>query len=38
MEKHFHEIRDAIHAFAHLDSDERKVVDSAPLQRLRHIH
>ena len=38
MEKHFHEIRDAIHVFAHLDSDERRVVDSAPLQRLRHIH
>lgn len=38
MVKHFHEIRDAVHAFARLDSDERKVVDSVPFQRLRHIH
>ena len=38
MTKHFHEIRDAIHIFARLDSDERKVLDSRPFQRLRHIH
>jgi len=38
MEKHFHEIRDAVHAFVHLDSDERAVLDSRPFQRLRHIH
>lgn len=33
-----HEIRDPIHVFVRLDSDERKVLDSAPFQRLRHIH
>ncbi len=33
-----HEIRDAIHVFVRLDSDERKVVDSPPYQRLRDIH
>ncbi len=38
MAKHIHEIRDAIHVFARLDSDERKVLDSGPFQRLRHIH
>ena len=38
MSKYHHEIRDPIHAFIRLDSDERKVLDSRPLQRLRHIH
>ncbi len=38
MNKRRHEIRDAIHTFIHLDSEERKVVDSRPFQRLRHIH
>lgn len=38
MSKHFHEIRDPIHGFVRLDSDERKVLDSRPFQRLRHIH
>jgi len=38
MAKHIHEIRDAIHVFARLDSDERKVLDSRPFQRLRNIH
>lgn len=33
-----HEIRDPIHTFIHVDSDERKVIDSPPVQRLRHIH
>ena len=33
-----HEIRDPIHVFIRLDSDERKVLDSPPFQRLRHIH
>ncbi len=37
MTKLFHEIRDPIHIFVHLDSDERKVLDSRPFQRLRHI-
>ena len=36
--KQFHEIRDPIHVFLRLDSDERKVLDSRPVQRLRHIH
>lgn len=38
MSKHVHEIRDPIHVFIHLDTDERRVLDSAPFQRLRHIH
>jgi HD superfamily phosphohydrolase len=37
MAKLFHEIRDPIHVFIHLDSDERKVLDSRPFQRLRYI-
>lgn len=36
--KNIHEIRDPIHIFIHLDSDERKVLDSRPFQRLRYIH
>jgi len=36
--KYEHEVRDPIHTFIHFDSDERKVIDSRPLQRLRHIH
>ena len=36
--KRYHEIRDPIHGFIKLDSDERRVLDSAPVQRLRHIH
>jgi len=38
MAKDKHEIRDPIHVFIRLDSEERKVVDSPPFQRLRHIH
>jgi HD superfamily phosphohydrolase len=38
MNKHVHEVRDPIHVFVRLDSDERKVLDSRPFQRLRHIH
>jgi hypothetical protein len=38
MKKRTHEIRDPIHTFIRLDSDEREIVDSPPLQRLRHIH
>lgn len=33
-----YEIRDAVHTFVRLSSDERRVLDSAPVQRLRHIH
>ena len=36
--KRYHEFRDPIHGFITLDSDERRVLDSAPVQRLRHIH
>jgi HD superfamily phosphohydrolase len=38
LTKEFHEIRDPIHVFVRLDSAERRVLDSLPLQRLRHIH
>lgn len=38
MSKYIHEIRDPIHVFVRLDSDERSVLDSRPFQRLRHIH
>ena len=38
MLKSSHEIRDPIHVFIRLDSDERRVLDSRPFQRLRHIH
>jgi len=37
MTIHWHEIRDPIHIFVRLDTDERKVLDSRPFQRLRHI-
>jgi uncharacterized protein len=36
--KHSHEFRDPIHTFISVRSDERKVIDSRPFQRLRHIH
>ncbi len=36
--KHNHEFRDPIHVFITVDSDERRVVDSRPFQRLRHVH
>src|ERR1700726_3414148 len=36
--KHNHEFRDPIHTFISLRTDERRVVDSRPFQRLRHIH
>lgn len=38
MTKRMHEIRDPVHVFVRLDSQERKVLDCWPLQRLRHIH
>ncbi|WP_133512726.1 HD domain-containing protein [Candidatus Thiosymbion oneisti] len=38
MPKNVHEIRDPIHVFVRLSNDERKVLDSRPFQRLRHIH
>ena len=38
MQKSWHEIRDPIHVFIRLDSDERRVLDTRPVQRLRKIH
>lgn len=38
MTKRVHEIRDPIHIFIHLDSDERRVVDCRAFQRLRYVH
>lgn len=38
MRQKIHEIRDPIHVFIRLDTDERRVLNSWPLQRLRHIH
>src|SRR5438034_1010927 len=38
MIKRLHEIRDPIHTFIRLETDERAVLDSRPFQRLRHIH
>ncbi len=36
--KRTHELRDPIHSFIRMSSDERRIVDSLPVQRLRHIH
>jgi len=36
--KNTHEIRDPIHGFIKITDDERRILDSAPVQRLRHIH
>src|SRR6266852_3136042 len=38
MPKHKHEIRDPIHNFISVSSDERQVIDSFAFQRLRYIH
>lgn len=38
MPKRHFEVRDPVHTFIHLDPFERKVLDSEPFQRLRHIH
>ncbi len=38
MSKIIHEIRDPIHTFIRITTEERKVLDSRPFQRLRHIH
>ncbi|MDY0383190.1 HD domain-containing protein [Trichlorobacter sp.] len=38
MAKEFHELRDPIHVFIRMDSDERNVLNSRPFQRLRHVH
>lgn len=36
--KHSHEFRDPIHTFISVRTEERKVIDSRPFQRLRQIH
>lgn len=36
--KWFHEIRDPVHNFIRVTEHERRVINSAPVQRLRHIH
>lgn len=38
MVKTLHEFRDPVHTFIKVDTEERKVIDSRPVQRLRHIH
>lgn len=38
MAKNFHEIRDPVYGFIKLDSEERQILNSWPLQRLRFIH
>ena len=38
MTKVIHEIRDPIHNFIMLNNDERTILNSRPLQRLRNIH
>ena len=38
LPKYTHEIRDPIHVFIRLNTDERRVLDSDHFQRLRHIH
>ena len=38
LPKRIHEIRDPIHVFVRLNTDEREVLDSRPFQRLRDVH
>ncbi|MFZ2491129.1 MAG: HD domain-containing protein [Thermoanaerobaculia bacterium] len=38
MAKELHEFRDPVHTFIVVSADERRVIDSRPFQRLRHIH
>lgn len=38
MRKTLHEFRDPVHVFVHADDDEREIIDSAPVQRLREVH
>jgi uncharacterized protein len=38
MSKRLFEVRDAVHGFVEFDEDERRIIDSQPFQRLRHIH
>ncbi len=36
-QKTIHEVRDPVHVFIHLDSDDRRILDAPPVQRLRYI-
>lgn len=38
VRKRAHEFRDPVHTFICVDDRDRKVIDSAPVQRLRNIH
>jgi uncharacterized protein len=38
MGKTLHEFRDPVHTFVIVNTDERRIIDSRPFQRLRHIH
>lgn len=38
MAKTTHEVRDPVHGFVLFDNFERRLIDSRPFQRLRHIH
>jgi HD superfamily phosphohydrolase len=38
VSKYIHELRDPIHNFIHYTTEERKAIDSRPIQRLRYIH
>lgn len=38
MAKDVHEIRDPIHNFVRIETEERQILDSRPFQRLRNIH
>ena len=38
MPKSSHEFRDPVHAFIRVDPDERRIVDSPAVQRLRYVH
>ena len=38
MSKQIHEVRDGIHGFILFDQLEKRLIDSAPMQRLRCIH
>lgn len=38
MRKVWHEFRDPVHGFIRVTPEEREVIDSPPVQRLRHIH
>jgi hypothetical protein len=38
MAMRIHEVRDAVHGLIAFDDDERRIIDSRPFQRLRHVH